>query len=327
MSAAGAEPLLAVRELCVSFAVRDRGRSVRLRALNDLNFELRSGEALAIIGESGSGKSTLARALLRLTTVDSGEVRFRGIDLLALRGAALRSMRRHLQMIFQDGPSALDPRMQIGAILAEPLQVFRPELDAAARRDAAAAMLERVGLRPEHLGRYPHEFSGGQAQRIGIARALIAEPALIVCDEPLSALDVSIKAQIAALLKSAQQQMHLALLFIAHDLPAVRALCDRVLVLYLGRIMEIAATESLFTAPRHPYTRALLLAVPVPDPRLARSRRAAPLSGEMPSALAPPSGCVFRTRCTYAIPRCTQEVPVLRAVGASLVACHRAEEI
>jgi len=327
VSVAGAEPLLRVRQLCVSFMVRAQGRAVRLRALQNLSFELHAGEALAVIGESGSGKSTLARALLRLNTVESGEVRFRGIDLLRLRGAALRSMRRHLQMIFQDGPSALDPRMQIGAILAEPLQVFRPELAPEARRAAAAAMLERVGLSPQHLGRYPHEFSGGQAQRIGIARALIAEPALIVCDEPLSALDVSIKAQIAALLKSAQKQLNLALLFIAHDLPAVRALCDRVLVLYLGRIMEIAPSESLFTAPRHPYTRALLLAVPVPDPRLARARRVAPLPGEMPSALDPPSGCVFRTRCIYAIARCAQEVPELRAVGASLVACHRAEEI
>jgi oligopeptide/dipeptide ABC transporter ATP-binding protein len=323
-----AEPqLLSVRALRVSYAVRHRGRAVQLRALENVNFQLRSGEALAVIGESGSGKSTLGRALLRLIAVDSGEVRFRGIDLLSLRGAALRAMRQHLQMIFQDGPSALDPRMQIGAILAEPLQVFRPKLSAAARRDAAAAMLERVGLGAQHLDRYPHEFSGGQAQRIGIARALIVEPELIVCDEPLSALDVSIKAQIAALLKSTQRQMHLALLFIAHDLPAVRDLCDRVLVLYLGRVMEIAACEALFRAPRHPYTRALLQAVPVPDPRIARQRRAPPLGGEIPSALAPPSGCVFRTRCSYAIERCARELPELRQIGESLVACHRAEEI
>ena len=321
------QALLSVRSLRVSYAVRHRGRSVQLRALENVDFQLRKGEALAVIGESGSGKSTLARALLRLIAVDSGEVRFRGTDLLRLRGAALRSMRRHLQMIFQDGPSALDPRMQIGAILSEPLQVFRPELSGAERRSAAAAMLERVGLKAQHLERYPHEFSGGQAQRIGIARALIVEPELIVCDEPLSALDVSIKAQIAALLKSSQQQMHLALLFIAHDLPAVRDLCDRVLVLYLGRIMEIAACEALFRAPRHPYTRALLQAVPIPDPRIARQRRTPPLGGEIPSALAPPSGCVFRTRCRYAIERCARELPLLRSVGESLVACHRAEEI
>jgi oligopeptide transport system ATP-binding protein len=320
------EPLLRVRDLDVSYAVQHGGRQVRLRALRGVSFDLLPGEALAVIGESGSGKSTLGRALLRLIDVDGGEVQFRGQDLLALRGEPLRRMRRHLQMIFQDGLSALDPRMQIGAILGEPLQVFRPELSRAARDAAAGAMLERVGLTAAHLGRYPHEFSGGQAQRIGIARALIAGPELIVCDEPLSALDVSIKAQIAALLKAAQQEMHLALLFIAHDLPAVRALCDRVLVLYLGRVMEIAPTEALFRNAMHPYTRALLAAVPVPDPR-ARARRAPPLAGEIPSALAPPSGCVFRTRCAYASERCTREVPQLRAVGASLVACHRAEEL
>jgi oligopeptide transport system ATP-binding protein len=321
------EPLLQVQGLDVSYAVQHRGRQVRLRALRDVSFEVMPGEALAVIGESGSGKSTLGRALLRLIEVDAGTVRFRGADLLGLRGEALRHMRRHLQMIFQDGLSALDPRMQIGAILGEPLQVFRPELTRAAREAAAGAMLQRVGLMASQLTRYPHEFSGGQAQRIGIARALIAGPELIVCDEPLSALDVSIKAQIAALLKTAQQEMHLALLFIAHDLPAVRALCDRVLVLYLGRVMEIAPSEALFRTAMHPYTRALLAAVPVPDPRRARARRAAPLAGEVPSALAPPSGCVFRTRCVHAVERCAQQVPELRPLGASLVACHRAEEL
>jgi ABC-type oligopeptide transport system ATPase subunit len=251
------EPLLQVRALDVSYGVQHRGRQVRLRALRGVGFEMLPGEALAVIGESGSGKSTLGRALLRLIEVDGGEIRFRGQDLLALRGEALRRMRRHLQMIFQDGLSALDPRMQIGAILGEPLQVFRPELTRAARDAAAGAMLERVGMTASQLARYPHEFSGGQAQRIGIARALIAGPELIVCDEPLSALDVSIKAQIAALLKSAQQELHLALLFIAHDLPAVRSLCDRVLVLYLGRVVEIAPSEALFRSAMHPYTRAL----------------------------------------------------------------------
>ncbi len=321
------DALLRVRALDVSYAVQQRGRHLRLRALRGVSFELMPGEALAVIGESGSGKSTLGRALLRLIDVDAGEIVFRGQDLLRLRGEALRRMRAHLQMIFQDGLSALDPRMQIGAILGEPLQVFRPELTRAERYAATGAMLERVGLTRAQLARYPHEFSGGQAQRIGIARALIVGPELIVCDEPLSALDVSIKAQIAALLKSAQQETHVALLFIAHDLPAVRQLCDRVLVLYLGRVMEIAPTEALFRTPMHPYTRALLAAVPVPDPRRARARRVTPLAGEVPSALAPPSGCVFRTRCAHALERCAQEVPELRAVGASLVACHRAEAL
>jgi oligopeptide/dipeptide ABC transporter ATP-binding protein len=321
------EPLLQVRSLDVSYAVQHRGRRVRLRALSGVSFELMPGEALAVIGESGSGKSTLGRALLRLIDVDGGQIRFRGEDLLALRGERLRQMRRHLQMIFQDGLSALDPRMQISAILGEPLQVFRPELTRAARDAAAAAMLERVGLTASQLTRYPHEFSGGQAQRIGIARALIVGPELMVCDEPLSALDVSIKSQIAALLKSTQQQLRLALLFIAHDLPAVQALCDRVLVLYLGRVMEIAPSAALFRRAMHPYTRALLAAVPIPDPRRARARRTPPLAGEVPSALAPPSGCVFRTRCAWAIERCARELPELRAVGDSLVACHRAEEL
>ncbi|HEY6452364.1 MAG TPA: oligopeptide/dipeptide ABC transporter ATP-binding protein [Steroidobacteraceae bacterium] len=325
MSVAG-ETLLEVRELCVSFAVRHRGRSLRLRALEGVSLDLERGQTLGVVGESGSGKSTLARALLRLTEVESGRVRFRGRDLLALRGAALQRMRAHLQMIFQDGIAALDPRQRLGSVLAEPLQIFRPELSATRRRDCVIAMLERVGLEAAHLSRYPHQFSGGQAQRIGIARALMLEPDLVVCDEPLSSLDVSIKAQITDLLQRLQRELRLSLLFIAHDLPAVKLLCDRVLVLYLGRVMESASREALFHAPRHPYTRALLQSVPIPDPQRAR-RRAAPVAGEPPSSLAPPSGCVFRTRCVHAIERCAQEVPALRRVGDSDVACHRAEDI
>jgi oligopeptide transport system ATP-binding protein len=327
MNTPAAAPLLEVRALRVSYAVRHRGRSLRVRALDDVSFDLECAGSLGIVGESGSGKSTLARALLRLTPPEHGQIRLQGLDLLALHGARLQQARARLQMIFQDGLSALDPRQRIGSTLEEPLQVLRPELSDTERRERVRAVLERVGLEAQHLVRYPHQLSGGQAQRVGIARALIVEPQLIVCDEPLSSLDVSIKAQISALLQQLQQELKLALLFIAHDLPAVQLLCDRVLVLYLGRVMEIAPRAALFEHPRHPYTRALLQAVPIPDPRLARQRRAAPILGDMPSSLSPPSGCVFRTRCPHAIARCAQEVPILRSLGDSTVACHRAEEI
>jgi len=322
-----ASMLLEVRNLRVSFAVRHAGRTVRVRALQDVSFSLATAETLGIVGESGSGKSTLARTLLRLIKSEHGQVHLRGIDLLQLRGTDLQRTRARLQMIFQDGVAALDPRQRIGATLEEPLQVLHPELSGNARRERLLAMLARVGLEPQHLQRYPHEFSGGQAQRIGIARALIVEPELVVCDEPLSSLDVSIKAQITALLLELKRELGLSLIFIAHDLPAVQLLSDRVLVLYLGRVMEIAPRDALFQCPRHPYTRALLQSVPVPDPRLARRRHAPPLAGEMPSSLTPPSGCVFRTRCRFAIERCALEVPVLRLVGDSQVACHRAGEI
>jgi oligopeptide/dipeptide ABC transporter ATP-binding protein len=236
-------------------------------------------------------------------------------------------MRRHLQLIFQDPLASLDPRMTIGDILGEPLRVFEPRLSAPLRLQRVLTMARAVGLGGEHLQRYPHEFSGGQAQRIGIARALIIKPELIVCDEPLSALDVSIKSQISNLLKDLQRQLQLSLLFISHDLAAVRFSCDRVLVLYLGRVMEMAACDALFNASRHPYTRALMRAAPIPDPIAARARRSAPLEGEVPSPLFAPSGCVFRTRCPMAIERCAREIPQLRPVGDSQVACHRAEEV
>jgi oligopeptide transport system ATP-binding protein len=320
-------PLLSVQGLRVSYAVRHAGRMVRLHALDGVSFDLADAESLGIVGESGSGKSTLARALLRLIPAEAGTVRLREIDLLALRGAALRRARARLQMVFQDGVAALDPRQRIGDALQEPLEVLRPEMSEPQRRARVQSMLERVGLEVAHLERYPHEFSGGQAQRIGIARALMVEPEILVCDEPLSSLDVSIRAHIAGLLQQLKDELRLALIFIAHDLPAVQQLCDRVLVLYLGRVMEIAPCAALFHTPCHPYTRALLQAVPVPDPRIARTRRVTVLSGEIPSSLAPPSGCVFRTRCPHAIDRCTQEMPALRLIGGSEVACHRAEEL
>jgi oligopeptide transport system ATP-binding protein len=319
--------LLAVRELAVSYRVSFRGSQALLRAVNGVSFELARGETLGLVGESGSGKSSIARALLRLVPAESGVALFHGTDLLALSGASLQAMRRHLQLIFQDPLASLDPRMRIADILAEPLRVFEPQLSGRQREQRVLAMARAVGLAAAHLHRYPHEFSGGQAQRIGIARALIIEPELIVCDEPLSALDVSIKSQISNLLKDLQRQLQLSLLFISHDLAAVRFSCDRVLVLYLGRVMETAGCDSLFSAARHPYTRALMRAAPIPDPIAARKRRSVPLEGEVPSPLFAPSGCVFRTRCPMAVERCAREIPPLRQVGASLVACHRAEEI
>jgi oligopeptide transport system ATP-binding protein len=321
------QPLLTVRNLTISYRVHIEGHARRCVAVNDVTFDLHRGRTLGIVGESGSGKSTIARALLRLIQVDSGDVLFRGSRLLELSGERLRSIRRYLQLIFQDPLASLDPRMQIEDIVAEPLRIAEPDLGRRACRERVVAITQAVGLAPEHLHRYPHEFSGGQAQRIALARALIARPELVVCDEPLSALDVSIKSQISNLLKDLQQQLSLSLLFISHDLLAVRFLCDRVLVLYLGRVMEIADGESLFTQPRHPYTRALLRSAPIPDPAAARARRHEILEGEVPSLFNTPSGCVFRTRCPFAIERCRLEVPQLRDLGASRVACHRADDI
>ena len=317
------ELVLDVRDLAVHYRVARGGAGpALLRAVEDVSFSLHRGQTLGIVGESGSGKSSIARALLRLVPAAGGRALFRGTDLLALEGDALRQARRHVQMIFQDPLASLDPRMTVEQIVTEPLRVFAPRLGRGQRRALALAMLGRVGLGSEHLARFPHEFSGGQAQRIGIARALILEPDLVVCDEPLSALDVSIKSQISNLLKDLQHELGLALLFISHDLAAVRFSCDAVLVLYLGRVMELAPRDALFATPRHPYTRALLDAVPLPDPCAARARRASPLPGELPSPLAPPSGCVFRTRCPLAEARCAHTAPPLRPVGAGQVACH-----
>ncbi len=316
------DAVLRVEALSVRYAVA--GRS--LQAVDGVSFRISRAETLGIVGESGSGKSTIAQALLRLVPASGGEVWFRGADLLRLEHQALRAAREHLQIIFQDPLASLDPCMTVGEIIEEPLREHRRGLARAARRERVLSMMERVGLLPAYLNRYPHEFSGGQAQRIGIARALMLEPELLVCDEPLSALDVSIRSQVATLLKDLQGALELAILFIAHDLTAVRYSCDRVLVLYLGRVMELAPRAALFSAPRHPYSAALLQSVPIPDPLRARARRVPPLGGEIPSPLAPPSGCVFRTRCPLAVARCERERPALRQVGASLVACHRAEE-
>ena len=323
MRAAGAEPaLLEVSDLQVRYAGRGMLRAGRpLTAVAGVSFEVAAGESLGLVGESGSGKSSIARALLRLIPA-SGQALFEGRDLLKMSGAELRAVREKLQIVFQDPLGALDPRMVVAELVSEPLLEFRRS-SRPQHRELVTQMLERVGLGGELLTRYPHQLSGGQAQRVGVARALMLGPRLLICDEPVAALDVSIKSQIANLLRDMRDEMDLAMLFIAHDLPTVRYLCDRVMVLYLGRVMETAPTAALYGAPRHPYSRALLVANPIPDPRL---RLAAPIGGEVSASAALEHGCVFRHRCPIAIARCAAERPLLRPVGQSMVACHRAEE-
>lgn len=323
-------PILSVRDLRVYFELGGDGwfgRRRVLRAVDGVSFDLARSETLGVVGESGCGKSTLARAVLGLVPVTSGEVVFAGHDLARLDGHSLREQRRHLQIIFQDPLASLDPRMTVGQIIAEPLRAFCPKMSSQDRRSKLTEMMHHVGLLPDQINRYPHEFSGGQAQRIGIARALILRPDVVVCDEPVSALDVSVKAQIVNLLGDLQAEFGVSLLFIAHDLASVRHVSHRVMVLYLGKVMEIAPSQGIYRAPRHPYTQALIEAIPPADPRRAKTRPAKPLGGEPPSPINPPSGCVFRTRCSHAVERCALEVPTLREVGESLVACHLAEEI
>jgi len=325
--------LLALHQLRVWFPVGEGlfARKRFLRAVDGVDLELREGEALGIVGESGCGKSTLARAILRLVPITSGQVVWLGRAIEAESVAAMRPLRRDLQIVFQDPLASLDPRMTVGEIVAEPLRIHAPQMSRAERRAAVTEMLARVGLPADVVNRYPHEFSGGQCQRIGIARAMVLRPKLLVCDEPVSALDVSIQAQIVNLLQDLKREFGMSILFVSHNLAVVRRLCDRVIVLYLGKPVEVASTESLYLAPSHPYTRGLLSAVPIPDPDLQPSRLGATLGGELPSPLSPPSGCVFRTRCPQAIERCAQETPMLanreaeQTAGDHRVACLRPE--
>jgi oligopeptide/dipeptide ABC transporter ATP-binding protein len=309
--------LLEVEGLVKHFPVRSGvfGRtSAHVHAVDGVDFHVKQGETLAIVGESGCGKSTVGRLVLRLIEPTAGAVRFEGEDLLALGADEMRARRRRLQIIFQDPYASLNPRMTVGAMLGEPLFLHGLARHEEQRRLRIGELLELVGLRPEHARRYPHEFSGGQRQRLAIARALAVEPRLIVADEPVSALDVSIQAQVINLMEELQQRFGLAYIFISHDLAVVKHIADRIAVMYLGKIVETATTDELFRNPRHPYTRALLSAVPLPDPTAVRER--ALLEGDIPSAINPPPGCRFHTRCPFARESCRRDVPILANDGA-----------
>src|SRR5690554_2019278 len=322
--------LLNVENLTKRFAI-DAGlfrKPAILTAVDDVSFTVNRGETLGIVGESGCGKSTLGRCILQLIEPDEGRVVWLGRDLTEFSKDEMRKARQDLQIIFQDPLASLNPRMTVGEIIADPLRTLRPDMNAEARRKRVREMMDAVGLVPQMANRYPHEFSGGQAQRIGIARALVTEPKLILCDEPVSALDVSIQAQILNLLADLKEQFGLTLIFISHDLSVVRHVSDRILVLYLGRIVELASGDEIYEDPKHPYTRALLTAVPIPDPKLARLRNIDALKGEIPSPINPPSGCTFRTRCRFAKPYCAEKRPPLEIIeNGRLVACHRWREI
>ncbi len=325
-------PVLQVQDLSVRFRVAMGGvfrRSYQeVRAVDQVSFDVYPAETLGIVGESGCGKSTLARAILGLVRPRSGTILWEGDDLVQLDEESLRLKRREIQLIFQDPSGSLDPRMTVGDIVAEPLRIFYPSMSRLQVRERVAGMMKMVGLSPDQINRYPHEFSGGQCQRIGIARALVVNPRLVVCDEPVSALDVSIQAQIINLLNDLQKKLRLSLIFIAHDLSVVRHVSDRVMVMYLGRVMEVADRDSIYLQPRHPYTRALIESVPIPDPVRERARARRALKGDIPSPLSPPSGCVFRTRCPYAIPACAERVPELETLdGGNQVACLRHAEL
>jgi oligopeptide transport system ATP-binding protein len=324
------DTILEVRDLAKYFPTRDGGlfsrRTAQVRAVDGVDLELRQGETLGVVGESGCGKSTLAKLLMRLEEPTRGECRFHGENIYDLGGKALRAMRRKIQIVFQDPYTSLDPRMTVGDIIGEPFDIHSEVEPKKGRRRRVQELLDVVGLNPEHINRYPHQFSGGQRQRIGIARGLALRPEIIICDEPVSALDVSVQAQVMNLLARLQSEFGLSYIFIAHDLSVVRHISDRVAVMYLGKIVELGTDEQIYEHPAHPYTQALLSAAPVPDPSVRGQRQEIILAGDPPSPADPPSGCRFRTRCWKATETCAVDEPrlVVRPGTDHPCACHYA---
>jgi len=322
------ETIMQVENLKVHFDVSSEGdmpwtKRKKLQAVNGVSFELKSGETLGIVGESGCGKSTLASAIISMVPAETGRVIWFGKDLLALQKTEMRKHRKQIQMIFQDPLASLNPRMTIGEIIAEPLKTHYPKTSKSDIKLRVEDVMNKVGLLENLINRYPHEFSGGQCQRIGIARALILKPKLIICDEPVSALDVSIQAQVINLLTDLQKEMDLTLIFIAHDLSIVKHISTKIMVLYMGNMVELAKSEDIYNHPRHPYTQALISAVPIPDPTIEKNKDLILIEGDLPSPINPPSGCVFRTRCKKAQDICSQEKPELKeATSSHEVACH-----
>ncbi|WP_295902498.1 murein tripeptide/oligopeptide ABC transporter ATP binding protein OppF [uncultured Vibrio sp.] len=318
--------LLDVKNLKVHFSIASKSawpwsKPANLKAVDGIDVQLYQGETLGVVGESGCGKSTFARAIIGLVEATDGEVVWLGQDLTKMQGVQRRETRKEIQMIFQDPLASLNPRMTVGDIIAEPLETFYPELGKEEVKSRVKEMMAKVGLLPNVINRYPHEFSGGQCQRIGIARALILNPKMIICDEPVSALDVSIQAQVVNLLKELQKELGLSLVFIAHDLSVIKHISDRVLVMYLGNAVEMGEAHAIFAEPKHPYTRALMSAVPIPDPKLERAKKIEMLEGDLPSPINPPSGCVFRTRCPKATEICAKTKPSILGDDVHAVSC------